>query len=324
MAADEALSTFEDLESFDAVVEAVRELKQRHPATTSAMVKHNAGVSGQGNAVIDLGSLDATASIDAVAHRVRTLTIESDEIDVDTYFDRLAAHGGIVEERLVGSTVRSPSVQLRITPLGEAQLLSTHDQLLGGPTGQSYLGARFPADDAYASTIAREGQTIAERLTAEGVLGRFAIDFLSVKTNEGWRSYAIEINLRKGGTTHPFLTLQFLTDGTYDWERNEFLTPRGHRKFFVASDHVESPAYRILTVDDVFDIAVRHGLHFDQVHQTGLVFHMLAALGDRGRFGLTAVGDTADGAEALYRTTGEVFDREAAEAATDRELPDDA
>ena len=45
-----------------------------------------------------------------------------------------------------GDEFRSPSAQLRISPLGEVERLSTHDQLLGGPTGQSYLGCRFPAD----------------------------------------------------------------------------------------------------------------------------------------------------------------------------------
>ena len=49
-----------------------------------------------------------------------------------------------------GEEIRSPSVQLRITPLGQLEVLSTHDQVLGGPSGQSYLGCRFPADPAYA------------------------------------------------------------------------------------------------------------------------------------------------------------------------------
>jgi len=35
----------------------------------------------------------------------------------------------------------------------------------------------------------------------------------------------------------------------------------GQQKFFVASDHVESPRYRTLTPDDLFDIVVRHSLH---------------------------------------------------------------
>jgi hypothetical protein len=50
-------------------------------------------------------------------------------------------------------------------------------------------------------------------------------------------------------------------------------------KCFVASDHVESPLYRVFTPDEVFDIVMRHQLHFDQTRQTGVVFHMLSALG---------------------------------------------
>jgi len=43
------------------------------------------------------------------------------------------------------------------------------------------------------------------------------LDLRLVRERDGtWAAYAIELNLRKGGTTHPFLTLQFLTDGAYD------------------------------------------------------------------------------------------------------------
>jgi hypothetical protein len=73
---------------------------------------------------------------------------------------------------------------------------------------------RFAADHGCASEISRDALVIGRRLAREGVLGRFALDF--VRDGAGaWTSYAIEINLRKGGTTHPFLTLQFLTDGRY-------------------------------------------------------------------------------------------------------------
>jgi hypothetical protein len=66
--------------------------------------------------------------------------------------------------------------------------------------------------------IASLAECIAKRMVAHGVLGRFSVDFLSVFENAKWTHYAIEINLRKGGTTHPFLMLQFLTDGIYDAE----------------------------------------------------------------------------------------------------------
>jgi hypothetical protein len=143
------------------------------------------------------------------------------------------------------------------------------------------------------------------------VIGRFALDFVVVRgEHEKWEPYAIEINLRKGGTTHPFLTLQFLTDGKYDPDTAIFTAPNGQQKFFVASDHVESPAYRTLTPDDLFDIVVRHNLHFGQRRQTGVVFHMMSALGELGRTGLTAVGNSRDDAKATYKRAIAVLDQE--------------
>ena len=243
--------------------------------------------------------------------RLRGMKFESQEATYESYMKKLQERKGVVEERIMGEEFRSPSVQLRVTPLGKVELLSTHDQLLGGPTGQSYLGCVFPADTAYAPVITREAAKVGRRLAKEGVIGRFALDFVVVRAKDGtWEPYAIEINLRKGGTTHPFLTLQFLTDGTYDTETGIFTAPNGQQKFFVASDHVESPRYRTLTPDDLFDIVVRHKLHFDQTRQTGVVFHMMSALGELGRTGLTAVGNSHEDAKATYERTIAVLDEE--------------
>ena len=149
----------------------------------------------------------------------------------------------------------------------------------------------------------------------EGVLGRFALDFVTVRNARGqWEVYAIEINLRKGGTTHPFLTLQFLTDGSYNAETGVFLTPLGEPKCFIASDHVESPRYRVFTHHDLFDIVARHGLHFDQTRQKGVVFHMMNAIGENGLLGLTAVGNTHEEATAIYDKAVKALDDESQSA----------
>jgi hypothetical protein len=306
---------FEDLHTIDDLLAATIRMRTERPAIAEIIVKLNEGVSGEGNAIVRLEDLPAPSALterDEIAGRLRTMSFEQPDMPFDGYMAKLAERGGIVEERITGIEVRSPSVQLRVTPVGEVELLSTHDQVLGGPSGQSYLGCRFPADFGYARAISAEAEKVGRRLAREGVTGRFAIDFVVVKdTSGGWTPYAIEINLRKGGTTHPFLTLQFLTDGRYDPNTALFLTPAGREKHLVATDHLESPLLRGLSIDDLFDIVARHGLHFDQARQGGVVFHMISCLTEHGRVGLTAVGDTPAQADATYQRAEKILLSEA-------------
>jgi hypothetical protein len=308
----------ENLGSIDDVVGAIARLRAEKPSLAQVLVKLNEGVSGEGNALVDLRELPAPGSPEeagAIRERVKTMSFELKSATYDGYVSKLERRGAIVEERISGDEFRSPSVQLRITPLGKVEVLSTHDQVLGGPSGQSYTGCRFPADPEYAVTITREAEKVGSRLAREGVIGRFAIDFVTVRgPRGGWEPSAIELNLRKGGTTHPFLTLQFLTDGAYDSDRAVFTAPNGQEKCFVASDKVESPKYRRFTPADLFDVVVRHGLHFDQSRQIGAVFHMMGGLGELGRVGLTAVGNRQDEADAIHERAVAILDQEAEES----------
>jgi hypothetical protein len=306
---------FDNLHGLEEATTALVRMKTDRPTMRQAIVKLNEGVSGEGNALVDLSDLPAGALEQSIAERVRQMRFEKANIRLQDYAEKFRERGGVVEERVgVGAwEVRSPSVQLRVTPLGDVELLSTHDQMLGGPSGQSYLGCIFPADPAYAAAITRDSARAGELLRDAGVIGRFALDFVVTREKENgpWATYAIEINLRKGGTTHPFLTLQFLTGGTYSPEEALFRAPNGMSKFLVATDHLEASAYRGYTPDDLFDLAIRRGLHFGQTRQTGIVFHMLSALGSRGRLGLTAVGNSPEEARKIFDQAEKALNEEA-------------
>ena len=314
----------ENVRTLDDMADAVMRIRAERPVE-SVIVKLNDGVSGEGNAVVRLSGLPASGSSDervAVMERLRAMELESRTTPLDVYLAKFEEDAGIVEERITGEEIRSPSVQLRVLPHGDVELLSTHDQLLGGASGQSYLGCTFPAAPEYASAITRYAETIGQWLADHGALGRFAVDFVVVRSRDGhWTPYAIELNLRKGGTTHPFLTLQFLTDGRYDPKTALFLTPRGHEKHLVATDHLESELFRGLAVSDLFDIVARHGLHFDQSRQVGIVFHMISGLTEHGRLGLTAVGDTPVEAGRRYRDAERILAEEARLAMVESPLP---
>jgi hypothetical protein len=172
-----------------------------------------------------------------------------------------------------------------------------------------FLGCRFPADDGYRLAIQTEGAKVAAALARRGVLGRFGVDFVSVRRGGEWRSYAIEINLRKGGTTHPFMMLQFLTGGAYDPSTGLFHTPTGQPRFYYASDNLEAERYRGLTPTDLVDVSVLNGLHYDGTVHEGVVFHLIGALSEFGKLGIVCVGATPARAEELYRRTVEILDR---------------
>ena len=90
-----------------------------------------------------------------------------------------------------------------------------------------------------------------------------------------------------------------------------FTAPSGREKHLIATDHLESDVLRGLTIDDLFDVAVRNRLHFDQARQTGTIFHMMSALTQLGRVGLTAVGDTPEQADVIFRRAERVLVEEA-------------
>ena len=298
----------EELTGPDALVAAIERIRSERPAAREVVVKLNNGLSGLGNGVVRIDGAKDRATL---VERVRQIQLEDPDADADAFFGSLGEEGGIVEERIGADSIRSPSVQMRCGPSGEYEVVSTHDQLLGGPHGLSFLGCRFPADQAYGRLIVSEALKIGARLAREGVVGRFGIDFLVTQSSSGeWQPYAIEINLRNGGTTHPFLTLMALTDGAYDPHTNEFRSAAGQAKYYIATDHLEAPQYARLTPDDLLDLLPRRGLLWQSASQSGIAFHMISALAVAGRVGLTAIGDTPGQAEELYARAKCVMDEE--------------
>ena len=304
---------FEDLYSKEDIAKALAGLKRKDPGLRKAVIKMNDGFSGDGNAIyyypgflidemLEKNIADSlTEKIKPVAH----------DVSETLFFDKFREMGGIVEVFLEGEIKMSPSVQIVINPNKRIDIVSTHDQLLGGDEGQIFIGAIFPADKAYSYEIAEAGKTIAETLAAKGVMGRFAIDFISVKQPDGtWEHNAIEINLRKGGTTHPFLMLQYLTDGKYDAEKGEFITASGNRRFYFASDNVNNDRYIGLTPYNLIDIAMFNELMYNGAAQEGVMFHLVGALSEFGKFGLVCIGSSPEQARAFYDKVIEVLDYE--------------
>ena len=302
---------FEDLSSAEDVERSLGELQRMRPGLRRAVVKLNDGFSGEGNALVDLPS---TPGADGVRRAMDAMRFSVPTENVQHFLGKFEAMAGVVEEFVDAKESTSPSAQLRVSPSGEPLLISTHDQVLGGSSGQVYLGCRFPAASAYRTAVQEAGMRVGWALAGKGVVSRFGVDFLATRNgpSEPWNLQALEINLRMGGTTHPFLALRFLIDGgKLEHASGLFKTTDGAPKFYRSTDNLQASTYRGLTPEELFDIVTLHRLHYNPATGRGVLFHMLGALSEHGKVGLTAIGNSREDAEALYQQTVEMLNREA-------------
>lgn len=283
----------EDIHDTRELAAAVEAIRRTRPDLSAVVVKHDDSGAGDGNLVLP--------TVAATGGQIPASDLGTEFLRrAPDWFVQDLTRGGIVEELMSGDVVTSPSAQIDIGADGSVRVLSTHEQVLGGENGQVFLGCRFPADAAYAGTLAKQARSIGAVLAREGVLGRAAVDFVAVQSRGAWDVVALELNLRRGGTTHPYTVLRHMAPGSYDEAMGQWVMDDGTTRCYRADDNLlhpdllgMQPATAIRSVEDA-------GLGFDAWTHTGVALHMLSGLAVDGRIGLTAIGRDRDEADALH------------------------
>jgi hypothetical protein len=280
----------------EGVRSAIESIRSSRPGATAVIVKLDDSGSGDGNVTVDL----------------REPHERFPGRSFPEWYVRDLGSGGVVEERVAGTQFSSPSAQLDILPSGEVVVLATHEQVLGGANGQIYMGCRFPADHDYAAELASHAAAVGEVLAARGVLGRVAVDFAATRNASGaWSLYALEINLRKGGTTHPYTTLRSLVPGRYDAGSARWCSDTGGERAYSSTDNLVDPGWLGLAPKAAVGAIAEAGLQFDPERGTGVVLHMLSGLSIDGRLGLTAIGHHPAHADELHMAAARALSRAA-------------
>ncbi|GAA3137661.1 peptide ligase PGM1-related protein [Streptosporangium carneum] len=280
---------FSDLRSLTEVEHAARALS---PASR-LMVKLNNSYSGLGNAVVTRGDDSLITSPTSFSAPDETWT---------TFAEKIAERGAVLEEFIEERPLYSPSALAMITPGGSYAVLATHEQILGGPNNDVYKGCVFPARAEYRAEVSECANRIAGVLASRGVVGLFGVDFFAVKTDAGYRALLCEINLRIGGTTHPFGAALLTTGAAYDPVTGT-LARDGRVKHYVATDNCAAERLVGRTPAEIVKMVDANGLGFDRASRTGNVLHLLGALPEYGKLGFTSIGDSAEEAAELHRRT---------------------
>ena len=290
----------EDIYSMADLGEAIDQIRKEDPTAGAVVIKLNNGFSGQGNAIVELDTLRFPLK------ETPTVFCASEE-SWSSFAAKIAEEGAIVEVLLRASRLVSPSVQLRIAPGGSIETLSTHDQILGGPDDQVYLGCRFPAKEDYRRAILDHALETAKVLAADGVFGVFGIDFIGTWGETGMEIYLSEINLRIGGTTHPFVMANLITEGRYEFSTGE-LTAGGNTKFYISTDNLKSESYIGMTPGAAIEALRAAGLSYDPVTRTGATLHLMGALRDYGKIGTLCIANSYEAADDLYESVVATLD----------------
>lgn len=284
-------------EGLHSPTEIERAIADIRPQAQGVVIKFNDGFSGMGNAIIHRSELRSPITDSP------TLFCSGDET-WESYERKVAEQGAIVEELVAGPGVTSPSVQVQIRPSGEVEVISTHDQVLGDPHRQVYLGCRFPADDAYRKTITDQALAMAGVLAGEGVIGPFGVDFIVVPDDGAFVS---EINLRMGGTTHPFAMARFVTRGDYDPAGGLLVAGDGRARYYVGTDNLRSDRLAGHTPDWVLQRLAGAGLLFDHSSLDGVTVHLLGAVEEYGKLGTVCIAGSRADAMDLSREAAAVL-----------------
>lgn len=308
------ISGYNDLKDFDALCLAMARMVKKSPDDRRLMVKRNYSSSGKGNCIfyvdkflsddkIDVKKIPVEDLASSIQKRFKKCTVfQNPKADFIKYKKKFNESGGIVEKYIEGVIKYSPSTQVLITSSKKAKIVSTHEQILGGPDKQLYLGCIFPSFPTHRKLIIREGEKISSWLANKGIVGNFAIDYVVTynKNGENPKVYPIEINLRKGGATHPFRLAYFLTGAKYN-PKSGLLQCGKKPIYYKAVDFIESEKYKGLKPMEIISLINDSTISFKKNTKKGALVYMPGMVEESGRFGAICIGQSYDDVERYYK-----------------------
>jgi pheganomycin biosynthesis PGM1-like protein len=284
----------EDVHDPSEVAAAVIAMRRERPLLDRVVVKLDNSGAGEGNRVVHTRS--------DTGHELTADQIAEDMArGAPAWFLRDLVAGGVVEELVSGRVFASPSAQVEMRPDGGVVVRATHEQVLGGESGQVFVGSRFPADPSYAAALADHTAAVGRRLAELGAVGWASVDFVARREGALWELAAVDLNLRKGGTSHSYAALQHLVPGSYDLNRACWVADAdGSTRCYRSSDAVAVPRGPDTSPSQAIASLAASGLAYDHRTGTGVVLHMFSSLTRDSTLGATAIGRTATEAERLF------------------------
>lgn len=317
------LNSYINLKSKKDLISSIAKLIKTHSDQKRLIIKIDDYPAGEGNVVFSIENLRKLAPIDNEKFKTIALAVEanmdacceqSEKLPhnrfsyyfdtLDQYIEEFEKNGGIVELFADAKEMHSPSCQVRILPDKKVRILSTHEQILKGKYKSEYVGCIFPAGKDYRKNITSYSEKIGAFLAKKGVIGRFAVDFLAYRddSSDPFKIKAIEINLRKGGTTHPYALARSATGALYN-KKTGLLRIGSKYIYYLASDSISNEKWKNKQPQKLLKIIEANHLNYNKENKKGVIVHLSGTLKSSGRFGATFIGTSPKMVQDLYKKT---------------------
>lgn len=302
------------LKSFPELRLAMAKLMKNHPYYKRLVIKLDQCASGRGNCIFNVKDflndydieISVKTDVQKLAKKIKLhfkeyASFQQPEQKFGDYVREFNRIGGIVELFIPGEIKYSPSVQVYISAEKKAKVISTHEQILGGVDKQKYLGCSFPSLPEHRKIIIKEAKKVADWMAKKGMIGHFGVDFIvthNIKTNKV-KTHPIEINLRKGGTTHPFRIAFYLTRAKYDSKKGILFCGK-LPIHYQSMDLIESENYKGIDPMKLVELVHNSSISFNENNKKGALVYMPGMAKEFGRFGALAIGHSTEETKRIY------------------------
>ncbi len=295
---------------------ALAELKGRKPVLRKAVVKLNDSFSGEGNALFRYPEGIEQPDEEQLRAALTGLELTVPWETRETYFEKFARMGGIVEEFIEArrSARRAPSCAsaraARCIPHLDPRPDPRRQQRAGLPRLQLPGRRRLPPRRS------RRRRCASARCSrGKGVVSRFAIDFLVWREALGepsgsWRRWRSTC----AWAARPTRTSRFSSSpaaGSTPPPASSSTPCPATPSTTGRPTTCSSESYRGLLPEDLIEILTDNQLHYSHGTESGVLFHLIGALSEFGKLGLTAIANSRPEVERLYQHALDVLDREA-------------
>tara|TARA_B100000925_G_scaffold289712_1_gene273221 strand:+ start:1858 stop:3381 length:1524 start_codon:yes stop_codon:yes gene_type:complete len=300
---------FSDLYSRESVIKALIKLRNKS-VCDSFMVKLNYGVSGQGNmkVTIDKESWDSLSDLDKKLAAEKSFIngdLFNKSLSLESFEQRIIEEGVVVEEFVKGRIIDSPSAQVMVTP-ERVELISTHKQILDSH-GQKFIGGEYPCAHSYRSEVSEVAIQIGKKLKNLNVFGVTSIDYLISESNGEMKCFVIELNLRKGGTTHPFMLSNFALQNEGSFREGGLIDKNNVSYSYRSNDNFYPCKEFVSDTSDIINRAKRASILFSRKKSKGVIFHLLNGFSDSGKVGYTVIAPSKVEVENYESTLNQVL-----------------